>query len=219
MHFRCLSLKFKCLSLKILYSRRVISGGKSMILIVIFFSWLPAIVFDNVNGTDEEVPSLVKYTIRMDSDRVDSTKKIRNKWVWHLMLQQLFCLHSECFRIPNFFMVSYVLYWHCTSQKGHSPLFIVHARSVALSKPTLDSCIRGAQCFLVFSPVSTLHWFRAPGDSSSIPNSCSLRSDFITFYLAFCLKFPSLEFYVYKIIMSLCCVFLAVNRLSNKCAM
>ena len=147
MHFKCLSLKFKCLSLKILYTRRVISGGKSMILFVIFYSWLPAIVFDNVNGTDEEVPSLVKYTIRMDSDRVDSTKKIRNKWVGHLMWQELFCLHSECFRIPNFFVVSYVLYWHCTSQKGHSPLFIVHARSVAFSKPTLDSGIRGAQCF------------------------------------------------------------------------
>ncbi|GFR62987.1 ATP-binding cassette sub-family A member 1, partial [Elysia marginata] len=39
-----------------------------------------AIVFDNVNTTDANLPSLVKYTIRMDSENVDSTKKIRNKY-------------------------------------------------------------------------------------------------------------------------------------------
>ncbi|GFN96696.1 ATP-binding cassette sub-family a member 1 [Plakobranchus ocellatus] len=39
-----------------------------------------AIVFDNIDQQATDVPSLVKYTIRMDTDRVDSTKKIKDKY-------------------------------------------------------------------------------------------------------------------------------------------
>ncbi|CAG5131580.1 unnamed protein product, partial [Candidula unifasciata] len=39
-----------------------------------------AVVFDNMAQTDKCIPSLVKYRIRMDSDKVDGTKRVASKY-------------------------------------------------------------------------------------------------------------------------------------------
>ncbi|XP_035828704.1 phospholipid-transporting ATPase ABCA7 [Aplysia californica] len=43
-------------------------------------TFLAAVVFDNIGPSDVSLPSTIKYRIRMDIDKVDSTKKIENKY-------------------------------------------------------------------------------------------------------------------------------------------
>lgn len=45
-------------------------------------TYFTAVVFDNIAQTHVGIPSLVKYRIRMDTDKVDNTKRIQSKWVF-----------------------------------------------------------------------------------------------------------------------------------------
>ena len=38
-------------------------------------------MFDNIGPDDVELPTTIKYRIRLDTDKVDSTKKIKDKYV------------------------------------------------------------------------------------------------------------------------------------------